>query len=183
MKNDLSVWTYPYRKTYYLTHPWAWIKETYWNFRNWWHRGKYGFAYVDAWNWCDWWTKVGAKAIKYLADNGHGYPGVLPWETQDVWKDYLYDVAADLEWCSKSCDFDGEEDNEYYKAFKRAMDKAWHETKDENGFIKITYDLSPEDEEIKDNYFNKIKKLTKENELKREKILGEIGRNLPRFWD
>ena len=67
MKNELSVWTFPYRKGYYLTHPWKWFNDLYWNIRNFWHRGRYGFAYVDAWNWFDWWPKAGAAALEHIA--------------------------------------------------------------------------------------------------------------------
>jgi hypothetical protein len=48
-ENKLSVWKFPYKKTYYLTHPWKWFYDLYWNFRNFWHRERYGFAYIDVW--------------------------------------------------------------------------------------------------------------------------------------
>ena len=83
--NKLSVWTYSYRKSYYLTHPKILFHDIYWNFRNWWHRGKYGFGYVDAWNFNNWWVEVGASALRYIADHGDGYPGVEPWDTCNKW--------------------------------------------------------------------------------------------------
>ena len=182
MKNELSVWTYPYRKTYYLTHPWMWFKDTYWNFRNWWHRGKYGFGYVDAWNWSNWWCEVGAAALKYMAENGHGYPGVEPWETPEKWKEHLLKTVEELKWCAKTCDWDGEEENEFSDAFHKIMSKAWHETRDERGYI-IGFDLTMDEKELKDKYWVRVKEITKEHEVKRQEILGRLGKELPRYWD
>lgn len=126
-KNDLSVWTFPYRKSYYLTHPWKWFKDIYWNVRNFWHRGRYGYAYVDVWNWYHWWPKAGAEALRYLAEHNSGYPDYAPWETMEKWKAYLLETADKLDWCIESCDHE-EADEERAKIFAeigRNLGRFW----------------------------------------------------------
>lgn len=109
-KNELSVMYLSFRKIYYLKHPLKFLREIYWNIRNFIHRGKYGYGYVDVWNWSNWWPAVGAEALRYMAEHGSGYPGREPWETPEKWRAYLLDTADKLEWCVKSIDdFDAED--------------------------------------------------------------------------
>lgn len=103
-KNPLSLWSFSYRKTYYLSHPWKWFHNIYSNIRNFIHRGRYGFAYVDAWNFCDWWAMVGAEALRYMRDHGCGYPGFDQWDTPEKWKAYLTEMADNLQWSAASVD-------------------------------------------------------------------------------
>ena len=44
-KNPLSVWSYPYKKTYYLTHPWKWFKHLGMNIRDAYRRAKTVFLF------------------------------------------------------------------------------------------------------------------------------------------
>ena len=172
---ELKLWTYPFRKTYYLTHPWMFLKDTYWNFRNWWHRGKYGFAYVDAWNWCDWWTKVGAEALRYIADHGNGYPGIDPWNTHKQWKEYLKNTATKLESCVIS---HTDDENEFSKEFEEMVDRC---TRTEDN--KMWLDMTPENENKKKKYFNRIKELCEERVEARRQFFNELAENLDRYWD
>lgn len=184
MKNELSVWTYSYRKSYYLTHPWKWWKDTYWNFRNWWHRGKYGFAYVDVWEWGVWWPKVGAAAMKYLAEHGHGYPGVEPWETPEKWHDYLIKLSDLLKWCGDSQDILFTEDQNEYKAqMDEILKRTRRRMENEDGSVTDYLEMTFKDKIVRDKYFAREKELEEENDAQRAKILEEIGSRLPRYWD
>lgn len=183
-KNKLSVWTWPYRKRYYLTHPWKWWHDTYWNFRNWWHRGKYGFAYVDVWEWSTWWPEVGAEALRYMAEHGCGYPGCEPWETPEKWKAHLMDLADKLDWCSESQDICApDEENEYKEEMDKIQKKCHREKIDENGMYHTWLELTDEDKEIRDKYFAREKEIWESYDEKRAEILESIGRNLPRYWN
>ena len=183
-KNKLSVWTYPCRKRYYLTHPWKWWHDTYWNFRNWWHRGRYGFAYVDVWEWSNWWVQVGAAAMRYLAEHGHGYPGCEPWETPEKWRDHLLQTADKLDWCADSQDALYLEDkNEYSEQMDEIALRASKTEKDAEGMWHHWTELSGEEKEIRDKYFARFNELEEEYDKKRAEILKEIGEILPRYWD
>lgn len=169
-KNNLSLWTFSYRKSYYFTHPWKWFEEIYWNIRNTIHRGRYGFAYADVWSWYSWWSRVGAEALRYLAEHHHGYPGYEPWDTPEKWDEYLVELADKLDWCADSCEMDcHEKTNEYWNAFLET-----------SSFLKKR---TPEENEIAKKYWERENELTEQDEQKRAEIFAEIGRLLPRFWD
>ena len=123
-KNPLSVWSLSYRKSYYLTHPWKFFKDIYWNIRNFWHRGRYGYAYIDVWDFCKWYPRVGAEALRYLAKHNNGYPAMEQWKTMEEWREYLEYLANRLQRCADSMDIRfGNERNEYYEAYSKSMPK------------------------------------------------------------
>ena len=175
-KNDLSVWTYPYTKRYYLTHPWKWLHDTYWNFRNFIHRGKYGFAYVDVWEWSTWWPKVGAAAMRYLSEHGSGYPSVEPWDTPEKWKDYLNKLADLLDWSADSQDICYTDDlNEYNKEMEEMLDRTRRSKTGEDGTIIDYCDMKVKDKIIRDKYYAREKELQDEFDKHRAEIFEEIG--------
>lgn len=184
-KNQLSIWTYPYRKTYYLTHPWKWFYDTYWNFRNWIHRANKGFAYIDCWNFCDWYPRVGAEALRYLAHHNSAYPGVSPWETPEKWQAHLEEMANKLQRCADflDSDCDTDERNEYKKAFYEMCERTHREYKDEKGNIVWTSERTPEDDELRDKYFKRCEELAKVDRQYTREVFGFLGENLGRYWD
>lgn len=165
-KNELSVWIFSYRKKYYITHPWKLIHEFYWNFRNFWHRGRYGFAYVDVWSWCDWWPKVGAAALRHLAAHNNGYPAYGPWDTPEKWHEYLMELATKLDTAAASTDFGfTDNENEYAEAFH----KQFRNKENDNNLNK--------------KYFQRGNEIAEKYDYWRGELFKEIGENLPRFWD
>ena len=183
MKNNNSVWIFPYRKLHYLTHPWKWFRDLYWNFRNFIHRGRYGFAYVDAWNWNSWWVSVGAAALRYIADHGCGYPGDEPFETPEKWDEHLYEMADKLDWCADSMEFDSLSENEYQSQMDEITKRCNREKKNEDGTITTYLEMTPEDEAVRDKYFERMKEIGKERHQKVVEILTSIGENFERYWD
>lgn len=184
-KNPLSVWSYPYKKTYYLTHPWKWWYDTYWNIRNWIHRANTGFAYIDCWNFCEYYPRVGAAALRYLAKHNSGYPGVYPWTTPSEWKAYLLYLARRLERCADSQDICfGEERNEYSEAFHE-MHKSlpYHEEELPNGCIRTWRDETPEFRELRDKYWKREEEIRKVDQEYIEETYKWIGQDLSRLWD
>ena len=174
--NDLSVWTFSYSTRYYLTHPWKFVKEIYWNIRNFIHRGRYGFAYVDVWNFCEWYPRVAANALCYLAEHGSGYPGYEPWETTEKWKQYLYELACKLEHCANAQDICFHEGaNEFEDAFHSMMEIAREKNIDINEI--------PEYTSIKEKYFAREHELSEIDGKFIENTYKELGANLSRLWD
>ena len=183
-KNPLTVWTFSYKKSYYLTHPWKWFKDLYWNIRNFWHRGRYGYAYVDVWNFCDWYPRVAAEALRYLAKHGSGYPGVKPWETPEEWSNYLNYLANRLQRCADAQDIlFGEERNEYKEEYDKTFTRAFIEEKDENGLIHAHYDFTPEDKELHKKYWEREKELDKADHEYDKETWRWLAEDLGHFWD
>lgn len=184
-KNPLSVWTFSYRPSYYITHPWKLFKDVYWNFRNFWHRGRYGYAYVDVWNLGDWAPRVIAEAMRYLADHGHGYPGYPPWDTPERWHEFLHLFARKLQRCADFMDseYPDDERNEYKKAFEEMCDRTHREYKDERGYTVWTSERTEEDNELRDKYFKRQEELMKVDRQYAREVFAFFGENLSRWWD
>lgn len=175
-RNPLSLWRFPYRPQYYLTHPHRWIQELYWNIRNFIHRGRYGYAYADVWSWHNWFPTVGAEALRYLADHVHGYPNVAPWETPEKWRQYLKDTAEKLDWCRMSCDIFPEH-HETLNLYHKKMDEIMENYSDP--FDACTNEYA----EVRKKFWEREEELTAQDDEQRTVIFSEIGKNLPRFWD
>ena len=174
--NPLSLWRFAYKPSYYVKHPFKWIKDIYWNFRNFIHRGRYGYAYTDVWNWCSWFPTVGAEALRYLAKHGDSYPSVSPWETPKKWKSYLMEMANNLEWCRTCCEIapaHHEKQNQYFQAMnemrKRHPIRRLDATENDIALIK--------------KYWDREEELSKQDIEECVSIFSEIGKNLGRFWD
>jgi len=182
-KNELSVMRLYYRKLYYLTHPWKLVKDIYWNIRNFIHRGRYGYAYSDVWNWFGWWTQVGAESLKYLAEYGHGYPGYEPWETSEKWHTYLKDLADKLEWCLTTTDIGCHEDTNEYQIYYDDIHERCRKSGKKDGMYCTWLETTSEEDEIIHKYWDREEELSKKDDKKRAEIFAEIGRLLPRFWD
>ena len=184
-ENKLSVWSFPYRTSHYLTHPWKWFKDLYWNIRNFWHRGRYGFAYVDVWNFCDWYPRAGAAALRYLAEHGNAFPGTEPWDTPERWNNFLIELARKLDRCADSMDICfTDEENEYSEAFHEAFTKLTrHEKENEDGSVTTWHDETPEFNALRDKYFARERELSQKNEDFCEETFATVGQTLGHLWD
>lgn len=183
-KNPLSVWTFSYRPVHYMTHPWKLVKEIYWNIRNFLHRGRYGYAYVDVWNFCDWYPRVAAEALRYMADHHSGYPGVEPWNTPKRWEEYLNLLANKLQRCADSQDIlFGEERNEYQEELDNIMKETRKITHNMDGSITESHPLSEEQEAIRKKYWEREKEIREADQKYIEETYKWIGEDLQRLWD
>ena len=185
MKNNpLSLWTLSYRKSYYITHPWKLFKDIYWNCRNFWHRGRYGYAYVDVWNLGDWAPRVIAEALRYLANHGQGYPGVSPWETPEKWREHLNYLANQMQRCADfmDSDFGLDERNEYKKAYEEMLDRTMTTSK-ESEWATIHFEMTEADKELSKNYYKRQAELIKVDKQYAHEVFGYFGENLSRWWD
>lgn len=183
-ENKLSVWSFPYSKKYYITHPHKWFKDLYWNWRNFWHRGRYGYAYVDVWNFCDWYPRVAAEALRYLRDHSSSYPGVKPWETPKKWNEYLDYLANRLERCANSQDICfGAERNEYQKLLDEIMMKRRESIEHPDGSVTVSHNLTPEEEEIRKKYWDREKEIRDADQAYNIETYRWLAEDLPHLWD
>lgn len=182
--NPLSVNTFPYRPVHYLTHPWKLVHDIYWNFRNFFHRGRYGYAYVDVWNFCDWYPRVGAEALRYLARHNSGYPGMKPWDTMKEWREYLEYLANRLQRCADSQDIlFGQERNEYQEELDNIMRETKKVTHNADGSVTVSHTLTPEEEEVRKKYWEREKEIRNADQAYVEETYAMLSKNLSRFWD
>lgn len=193
-KNKLSVWQFCYRPSYYLTHPWKWLKDLRRCIRDFIHRGRYGFAYSDVWEWGSWWPMVGAEAMRYLAEHCEGYPAG-DFESYEAYQAYLAGLAEQLQWCATSQEEFGTHHhgkvNEYKQAYdticdERAIRLEGDADKEYTifGTCNVTrYDLKSEDKDIIHQFWDREEELLKEDSQVRSDILAEIGQHLDRYWD
>ena len=181
-KFDLNLFRVHYRKGYLWKHPWKAIMHFFRAAKHFYQRGRYGFSQVDSWEWYEWWTAVGANALRYIAEHGECYPirsDHRKWKNLETWHAYLNKIADDLEWSAHSCGVGchSKEENEY----KDAHDKFLYK----NIFAEPYVYTSPteEEEEIHKKYWEIEEKLSSEDKVKRAAIFKEIGENLGEFWD
>ena len=184
-ENKLSVWTFSYNKRYYLTHPWKWFKDLYWNIRNWIHRANKGFAYIDCWNFCTYYPRVAAEALRYLALHNNAYPGIKPWETMEKWREYLNYLANRLERCADSQDMCfGEDRNEYKDALDEIMERTRDWRHDENGNLILSHkEFTPEEEEIRKKYWAREEEIRKADQEYNKETYKWLAEDLGHFWD
>ena len=152
--------------------------------RNFWHRGHFGYAYVDVWNFCDWYPRVGAEALRYLARHNSGYPGHKPWGTMEEWREYLEYLACRLERCANSSNLDfGEDRNEYKNALDEIMEKRREVIHHEDGSVTVKHELTPEEEEIRKKYWEREHELRTADAEYTKETFKWIGEDLYHFWD
>jgi len=157
--NYNNVWHFSCGKCYYLTHPWEWVKEAAYNIRAAWHRATRGWDYMDVYNMDTWFLHTIPSMLRYLAENGHAYPGVEPFENPQRWKDWLLETANLLDTGLEDWQ---NEHNEYYDEYmKHLMDNWEPPTKDENGFL---VHKSREFTELDKKYFARAKELMEQGE-------------------
>ena len=180
-KNPLSLWSFPYRPLHYITHPWKLIQSITQNVKNMYHRMKYGFAYVDVWNFLDWYPRVGAAALEYLALHNCGHPHDY---TEEEWHEYLLYMSKRLTRCADSFDICfGEDRNEYKEDFEEMMKRTRRITKEKTGTVISHVEFTPEEQKLRDNYFRRCKEIEEADQKYREDTYRWIGEDLGRMWD
>jgi len=178
---NLNVLTdFPYRKSYYLTHPWKFFKELYWNARNGWRRMTRGYCGMDKWNFDNWFLEIVPNMLDDLADNACGYPGNDEFPTPESWSTFLHNLANDLRLCTEEA---ADKMNEYYEDYLHSFESDRLTEEDEDGNLRVNLRHTPEGEEIAKKYFARCKEIEAEQEAIREEAFARLGRVLPLIWD
>lgn len=169
---NLNVFNWPYSKKYYLTHPWKWVGELFRNIRDAYHRARYGWCYMDVWNFSDWFCAVVPPMLYHMSEYSSGYPGVEPFETPEKWSAWLHKMASTIE--RLGYDEWLEDNNEYSEAYERTFD-------DDNSHIILSD--SPDKEETRKLYYARCKELIPEREKVLKKVFEEWASVFDRLWD
>ena len=154
---------FPYSKRYYITHPHKFISECWTNLTNAWMRITRGWSYQDLWNMSDYLLDITIDMLHNLARDGHGYPGVAPFEEPGKWISWLYYIAGELE---ESKEENYEQRNEYYDEYMKKFDDP-------------NWNINSPQTELDKKYFARKKELAEEARERRTKALMEDIK----FWD
>ena len=169
MKNKISVFTLGMRPRYYLKHPWKLFHEIYWNFRNFFHRGRFGFGYCDVWCMDEYLLSVIPLMLRHLAEYSCGYPGTEPYETPEKYTMFLRRLAEKFENCREE---NIDRKNEYSKTFDEMIKN------------KRNYDeLTDEEKELRNKYFNRAMEIQKERDEAIVRAYTELAENHNILWD
>ena len=169
MKNKMSVFTLGYRARYYLLRPHKFFKEVYWNVRNFIHRGRYGFAYVDVWCMDEYLLDLIPLMLRYLGEYSCGYPGTEPFETPEKYKRFLFNLAEKFEQCQE----EGEWRNEYYEPYMHALNKQIDENREP----------TEEEKELTKKYLENSIKTSEENDKAIIEAYKELAEHHQILWD
>ena len=150
--------------------PWKWFKELYWNCRDFIHRGRHGFAYVDVWNMDEYLLMLIPDMLRFLAKNSHGYPGAEPFETPEKYDAFLIRLAEKFDACCRGLNSDSDENNKYYNEFMTAS-----QIKQENRTDK--------QQEVITKYLDETKRLYEENDKHIIEVYKELAENHNILWD
>ena len=155
-----SCWIWPHRIFYYISRPWQWFAQLGRNVRATYMRARYGWCYMDVWNWNSWFLETVPSMFRFLANNSCGYPCDM---TPDTWKQWLLDMAFMLEECNEE-KYEGK--NEYYGAYVRSFDMEENERK-----------------EIVVIYLERDKELAFEADKKLKEFFVKLGERFWSIWD
>jgi hypothetical protein len=161
---NLNVFNWSYSKRYYLTHPWKWFKELWYNIKAAYRRVKYGWCYCDVWNWDDWFCSVVPPMLRHMADHGSAYPGHPPFETPEKWHDWLHEMAHLIETADETWQ---DEHNEYHEEYMEHIMDDWNK----------------EPSELSKNYMKRSQELAKEGEDNVRRALENLGQFFYSLWD
>lgn len=166
----MKVYAFSYKKSYYLTHPLRFFKEIRTAIRNYWHRARYGYAYVDAWNMCDSICEMAANMLLHIANYGDGYPGVEPYDTPEKWRSHLEEMAQHFRnICNRESLLD--ERNEYYPEFQKKILYNW------------SREYTEEERELRDKYFARMRELNEEFDSYVKEVFALFAENFFHYWD
>lgn len=174
--NKMNVFSYAYRKRYYITHPWKFIKETGQNFYAAWHRATRGWAARDAWELGPQLLQILPEMLRYLEKYHCGVPCDM---TDEEWTQWLHKMADDIELLQEE---NWEKQNEYNEEFYRVSENccAYH---DERGYLTVTWSDTPDDKEICNKWMKRAEELNEQWQVMAEEVGKSFFKAIPKLWD
>ena len=176
---DMNVFRAYFRPSYYILHPIKFFKHVWWDLKGAYRRIKYGYAYIDSNEFCEWFLNIVPAMLRSVA-NGDSYPGVEPFETYEKWQSYLTNLATRFEELQEE---NWEKQNEYADEFFRISEIMRHEERLENGGLRITWSDEPDYEVLTKKYFDRCKELNDEWYIEAEKVGSMLFHMIPSLWD
>lgn len=148
---------FPYTKHFYLTHPWKFLQECWWNLQAAWTRATKGHAWRDSVEMDEYLLHIIPSMLRDIAE-GHAYPGVEPFDTYEKWQDWCYALADVFESVQE----------ENWSIGQNEWEEEWHKVcciASPHPNVTTTFDYTEEDiETIRNAYFEREKELFQERE-------------------
>lgn len=148
---------FPYKKRYYLTHPWKFFQECWWNIEAAIARATKGHAWRDSAEMDEFLLHLIPSMLRDIA-NGHAYPGVEPFETPEKWEN----------WCNALADVFESVQEENWSVGRNEWENKWlyaFEILHPHPNLTISADMSQEEaEEICKLYWEREQELWNERE-------------------
>lgn len=98
-KDTYYPWTYP-------SNWWKNVRTFFRNIRFGWQRATKGFCDRDVWNLDGYYMDLFHVTLRHLAEHHYGFPGVEPFETDEKWTEFLYDLSFKF--------YQANEENEFF---------------------------------------------------------------------
>ena len=92
-EKTIGVYAFSCRKMYYVKRPWKFFKEIKIAIRNYWHRARCGYAWVDLWNMDTYLEQLIPNMLHMLSKKSYGYADEFG--TPEAYQEYL-DLLATL---------------------------------------------------------------------------------------
>lgn len=171
---NLNVFSLPYTKHYYLTHPLKFVRQFGRNIKQAYKRIRYGWCNYDAWDFDSWFCSVVPPMLKKLAE-GNSYPDQL-FNSINEWHTWLLNMAAKIEKMQYDDWMDSK--NEYAADYNKTFDD------NDNLIVSNYYEHSSfTKEEIRKKYYDHAKEIALTRQQDLEEIFIEFGRNFDALWD
>ena len=168
MKNEMTVWSFPYRKSYYLTHPWKWFGQIKRNLNAAYKRTTKGYCF---WDWADldsWFVTIMPDMLRDMAIHGSAYPGVEPFETPEKWHSWLHRMADQLTTCQ-----DEDNGNEYYKPYIESL----------TANPKLIKNETEEMKNLREKYCTRSLEIKKDHDELFKSTMEELVKHWDCLWD
>ena len=160
------------RPQYYLRHPIKFFKDFGCNVRAAYRRVKNGWCYTDAYNLDYWLLDVLPPMLRAISEEPT-YPETGKFDTYEKWQAWLREQASKLEQCREDA-----MTNEYEDDFMKACEQR----RVVKG-ITVSCDLSDEEfKQLRDNYFNEIKRIHNLQTQLAKEVFEELGENFFYLW-
>lgn len=177
-----NVFSWPYSRNYYLTHPWKWFAQLWKNLKCGWQRATKGYCDYDVWNMDSWMLELLPPMLRELANDPVGaYPGVEPFETPEKWHYWLLKMA--VKFLELQDDWT-ESRNEYDAEYMRLIDEAKVVEKKEDGSVHCNFIFKDEEyaKELREKWCSRIKELRDAQNAATVAAFSELAEHFYLLW-
>ena len=178
VKNN-SVFVWPYRKGYYVTHPWEWFAQLWWNLKCAYERAIKGYSCRDVIEMHSFILNLIPDMLEDMATGDIGaYPGNEEFDKFEKWQDYLMGLAGEFRELREDW---SESKNEYAEEFYKKLRQVRRETRNKN-FVSVEYEDDEEFKELKELYFSRMKELVQQQDEATRKAFADLASNFYALW-
>ena len=179
---NLNVFYWSYSKRYYLTHPWKWIEDLFYNIKAAYQRAVRGYADRDLFSWDSWFLTIApAMLLDIAACKYGGYPDIEPFDTPEKWEKWLQSIAFRLtalqdQWAETS--------NEYDEPYFDMLEKYRVKTNETGTYIVKYegYENDTELEALQQKWLNRCKELNEQQNEETKAVFNELAEHLYQIW-